>query len=85
MEKMTKTELMEALEVYRNELKRAGEILRQYAEENFADNARHKIISAYEYSQISLFVDDINDALTLYRIEKDMDAWEKRLKEKRGK
>ena len=83
LELLKKNELIELVEAYKAELATAGCLLKDYAENNFADEPMHKVASAMKYARIEQF-SNVEDALRIYRKDKEHQEFMNKLKAKRG-
>lgn len=80
---LAKNELIELVEAYQSELATVGCLLKDYAENNFADKPMHKVASAMKYARIEQF-STVEGALRIYRKDKEHQEFLDKLKEKRG-
>ena len=71
------------MEAYKAELATAGCLLKDYAENNFADEPMHKVASAMKYARIEQF-STVEDALRIYRKDKELQEFMNKLEAKRG-
>ena len=83
LELLTKNELIELVEAYKAELATAGCLIKDYAENNFADEPMHKVASAMKYARIEQVL-TVEDALRIYRKDKEHQEFMNKLKAKRG-
>lgn len=80
---LAKNELIELVEAYKAELATAGSLLKDYAENNFADEPMHKVASAMKYARIEQF-STVEGALRIYRKDKEHQEFMDKSNAKRG-
>lgn len=80
---LAKNELIELVEAYQSELASAGGLLKDYAENNFADEPMHKVASAMKHARIEQF-STVEGALRIYRKDKERQEFMDKLNAKRG-